>query len=142
MDGLLSAEELRLIRAKYRLKQTDLEKMLDTGSKTWTRWERGKVPQSKTADKLIRVIAEDPEIARRLMLEAGVKNAEAEAVFARIDEDAKLLARIAVRREVGSVLGQGNVDQRSQHFADQLADRAYETVRDVRRKAAAHVEVA
>ena len=67
IDGLLSAEQLLGIRNKYRLKQTDMEQMLSTGPKTWTRWERGKVPQSKPADKLIRLMADDPTIAHRLM---------------------------------------------------------------------------
>src|SRR6478609_4691212 len=59
MDGLLSAEDLRRIRSRYRLKQTDMEQILSTGPKTWTRWERGKIPQSKPADRLIRALADD-----------------------------------------------------------------------------------
>jgi putative zinc finger/helix-turn-helix YgiT family protein len=100
MDGLLSAEDLLRIRTKYRFRQTDMEQMLSIGPKTWTRWERGKVPQSKAADTLIRVIADDPEVARRLMEQAGVQNAEASAVFQQIQNKAKSLARAVLRADV------------------------------------------
>ncbi|WP_437871020.1 type II TA system antitoxin MqsA family protein [Methylorubrum extorquens] len=100
MDGLLSARELAAIRDKYRLKQTDMEQMLSTGPKTWTRWERGKVPQSKAADRFIRAIAGDPYLARRLMRAAGVVNAEAEAMFAEIERDARRVAEAMVRAEL------------------------------------------
>jgi putative zinc finger/helix-turn-helix YgiT family protein len=101
MDGLLSAEELRRIRLKYGFRQTDMEAMLSVGPKTWTRWERGKVPQSKAADTLIRVLADDPEVARRLMEQSGIDNPAAAAVFAGIDEDTKRLAEANLRAQIG-----------------------------------------
>ena len=88
IDGLLSPQDLLKIRLKYRLKQTDMEQMLATGPKTWTRWERGKVPHSRATDKLIRLIAEDSQIAKRLFEDAKVNNAEAYAVFNEIQEAA------------------------------------------------------
>lgn len=60
-----------------------MEQILSTGPKTWTRWERGKITQTKAADKFIRAIADDPYLARRLMRDAGVEDPEAEEVFAR-----------------------------------------------------------
>ncbi len=131
MDGLLSPDELYRIRAKYRFKQTDMEQMLSTGPKTWTRWERGKIPQSKATDKLIRLIAEDPYIARRLMLQAGVDNLDAEATFEQIERDAKRLARTLLRAELGD-----RPSAEMERLADRVADRAFDTVRDVRRRAA------
>lgn len=101
MDGLLSADTLRRIRLKYKFRQTDLEAMLSVGPKTWTRWERGKVPQSKTADTLIRVLADDPEVARRLMQQARIDNPDAAEVFAAIDEDTKRLAEANLRAQMG-----------------------------------------
>jgi putative zinc finger/helix-turn-helix YgiT family protein len=101
MDGLLSAEDLRRIRLKYAFRQTDMEAMLSVGPKTWTRWERGKVPQSKAADTLIRVIADDPEVARRLMQKARVDNPAALEVFVAIDEDTKRLAEASLRAQIG-----------------------------------------
>jgi|HubBroStandDraft_5_1064220.scaffolds.fasta_scaffold167535_2 putative zinc finger/helix-turn-helix YgiT family protein len=137
MDGLLSGEALARIRARYRLKQTDMEQMLSTGPKTWTRWERGKVPQSKATDKLIRLMAEDPDVARRLMEQAGIDNPEAAETFAQLEESAKALARAMVRAEIRRM--QANDMDR---VADQVADRAFEAARDARRKAAAIAEAA
>lgn len=130
IDGLLSAADLQRIRLKYGFRQTDMERMLSTGSKTWTRWERGKVPQSKAADTLIRLIGDDPDIARRLMEQSGIDNPEAAAVFHQIEENAKHLGRTLIRAELRLLR-----DDASDEFANQLADRAFEAVRDVRRRA-------
>jgi hypothetical protein len=78
-----------------------MEAMLSVGPKTWTRWERGKVPQSKAADTLIRVLADDSEVARHLMERAGIDNPAALEVFARIDEDTTQLAEASLRAEIG-----------------------------------------
>ena len=137
MDGLLSAKELQRIRSKYRLRQTDLEQMLSIGPKSWTRWERGKIPQSKAADTLIRVIAEDADVAKRLMESAGIDNPAAASVFAQIEEDAKRLTRAALREELG-LLRHADAEQ----FANRIADRAFETIQIVRRQATAEAEAA
>jgi putative zinc finger/helix-turn-helix YgiT family protein len=102
IDGLLSTDELKAIRAKYCLKQTDLERMLSTGPKTWTRWERGKVPQSKTADKLIRLLAENASLVRQLMRDANVDNDEAWATVAQAEVDAQRAAWLSVQKEVAA----------------------------------------
>jgi putative zinc finger/helix-turn-helix YgiT family protein len=137
MDGLLPAEALRRIRAKYRLTQTDMEQMLSTGPKTWTRWERGKVPHGKATDKLLRLMAEDSDVAKRLMEQAGVDNPEASEIFARIEESAKTLARAIVRAEIRQMQSQ-DMDR----VADRVADSAFEAARDARRKASAIEEAA
>ncbi len=116
VEGLLSAESLRHIRLKYKLRQTDLEAMLSIGPKTWTRWERGKVPQSKTADTLIRVLADAPEVARRLMQQAQIDNPDAAEVFAAIDEDTKRIAEANLRCQIGRSamnLNPGDLAQRA-----------------------------
>ena len=102
MDGLLSPEELRNIRQKYALRQTDLEAMLSVGPKTWTRWERGKVPQSKAADTLIRVLATNPEVARDLMQGAGIDNPAAATILADIDENARRLATEVLQADIAT----------------------------------------
>lgn len=109
MDGLLSAEELRRIRLKYGFRQTDMEAMLSVGPKTWTRWERGKVPQSKAADTLIRVLADDPEVARRLMQQARIDNPIAAEIFARVDAETKRLAAASLRAQIGLHLSDTDV---------------------------------
>lgn len=116
IDGLLSAEELKAIRGKYCLKQTDLEKMLSTGPKTWTRWERGKVPQGKTADKLIRLLAEHPPLVRQLMGEAAVDNPEAWAAVGQAEEDAKRTAWLLHQKEITDQVVEGSASELEQAF--------------------------
>lgn len=133
IDGLLSAEQLLIIRTKYKLKQTDLEQMLSTGPKTWTRWERGKVPQSKPADKLIRLMAEDPTIAHRLMEQAGVVNSDATAVFEAIAQSAKHLAHLSLKSELRDQI-------RMDNDLDAIVDTAFMAVDNARRQAAKEIE--
>jgi hypothetical protein len=119
LDGLLGADDLRRIRLKYALRQTDLEAMLSVGPKTWTRWERGKIPQSKAADTLIRVLASDPEVARRLMAQAGIDNPAAEAVFAAFDEATKRLAEARLRAHWTPAI---SVEDATRHAIDALRE--------------------
>lgn len=137
MHGLLTARELEQIRTKYRLRQTDMEQILSTGPKTWTRWERGKVPQSKAADKLIRLIAEDPDIAKRLMLQAGVENPEAEAVFQQIEDSARVIGRALLQAELA---GLASPDAMS--LTDRLSDKAFDVARIARQQAANQAKAA
>jgi hypothetical protein len=98
--------------------------MLSIGRKTWTRWERGKVPQSKAADTLIRVLADDPEVARRLMERAGIDNSDALEIFVQIDEDTKRLAEASLRAQIGLSVPDMNVGD--------VARRAIAAVREAR----------
>jgi putative zinc finger/helix-turn-helix YgiT family protein len=126
LDGLLSAEDLRRIRLRYAFRQTDLEAMLSVGPKTWTRWERGKVPQSKAADTLIRVIADDPDVARRLMIRARIENPDAVAAFAAIDKETQRFAEARLRTHIDPSIPDMNVDD--------LAQRAITAVREARQE--------
>lgn len=65
-QGLLSAEEIIDIRRRLDLSQTDLEELFGLGPKVVTRWETGRVVQSKTADVALRLLAMDPEKVHRL----------------------------------------------------------------------------
>ena len=61
-QGLLTPDEIKRLRAKLGLKQTELEMILDVSPKTVTRWERGVVFQNRTADKFMRLLIACPEI--------------------------------------------------------------------------------
>lgn len=104
MAGLLPPEALRDLRERYRLRQTELERMLSVGPKTWTRWERGKVPQGKAADTLIRLLTEDPDVTRRLMARAGIDNPEATAALDALEAEAARLGRETLRAEFPALL--------------------------------------
>jgi putative zinc finger/helix-turn-helix YgiT family protein len=133
LNGLLSPDDLYRIRLKYKFKQTEMEQMLSTGPKTWTRWERGKVPQSKAADKLIRVMAEYPDVARKLMEQAGVINPEATAVFDQFDLDTKRIARAALKADLSAeaIMSSDDINV----FVDRFSDKVFERMRSAREQA-------
>jgi len=71
-DGLLAPEEIREIRTLYGLTQADLERLIKGGEKTVVRWERGTVAQNATADTLLRVLRDHPEVVAKLAEERGI----------------------------------------------------------------------
>lgn len=64
--GLLSPAEIKAIREKAGLTQSQISKKLGVGEKTYTRWESGKLLQNKSSDNLIRLFALDPSWLERL----------------------------------------------------------------------------
>jgi putative zinc finger/helix-turn-helix YgiT family protein len=82
MDGLPRPEELRDIRRQYAFQQTDLGAMLSVSPNSSTRWERGRLPQRKAADTLIRMLATNPEVARNLMEQTRVENPASATILA------------------------------------------------------------
>ena len=65
-DGLLAPDEIVELRRKYGLTQAQLERLIGAGAKTVVRWERGTVAQNKTADTLLRVLRDHPEVVADL----------------------------------------------------------------------------
>lgn len=59
--GLLSPARILEIRRKLDLSQEELESLLGLGPKVVTRWENGRVLQSKAADDVLRVMERLPE---------------------------------------------------------------------------------
>jgi len=72
-DGLLAPDEIREIRFLYGLSQAKLEKLIGSGEKTVVRWERGTIAQNATADTLLRVLRDHPEVVRKLAKTRKVK---------------------------------------------------------------------
>ena len=105
LGGLLSAKELENTRKKYSLTQREMEMLLGTGPKTWIRWERGKVVQSKLADTVIRQVAADPRLAGNLMRQAGIANEEAWSIIEQFSADERRVLELLLRERVGSVPG-------------------------------------
>lgn len=70
-DGLLAPDEILGLRKKYGLTQAQLERLIGAGPKTVVRWERGTVSQNKTADTLLRVLLEYPEVVAGLQKRHG-----------------------------------------------------------------------
>ncbi len=77
-DGLLPPAEIKRIRMEIGLSQRDFERLLGTGEKTCVRWEAGRVCQNVSADRLIRLLAANPENIRVLAAMSGVVMSHAE----------------------------------------------------------------
>ena len=71
-DGLLAPEEIVGLRKQYGLTQAQLERLIGAGPKTVVRWERGTVSQNRTADTLLRVLLEHPEVVAGLKRQHGI----------------------------------------------------------------------
>lgn len=65
-EGLLAPEEIVELRRKYGLTQAQLERLIGAGEKTVVRWERGTVSQNRTADTLLRVLRDFPDVVAHL----------------------------------------------------------------------------
>ncbi len=68
---LLSAEEIRSIRERYRLTQVQLARLLRLGGNTISRWESGRNVQTAAMDILLRLIRDIPESLRYLKRHAA-----------------------------------------------------------------------
>lgn len=55
-EHLLTPDEIQAIRARFRLSQAGVEKLLCLGAKTVVRWEGGAVCQGRAADTLLRFL--------------------------------------------------------------------------------------
>ncbi|MBA2245904.1 MAG: type II toxin-antitoxin system MqsA family antitoxin [Gemmatimonadetes bacterium] len=71
-EGLLIPAEIRAIRERYGLTQTEFERLLGVGPKTVVRWERGTVFQNAATDALLRLLDANEENARLLAERHGV----------------------------------------------------------------------
>src|SRR5438034_357353 len=58
--GLLSADEIRSIRERFRLTQAELARLLRLGGNTISRWEAGRNVQTASMDMLLRMIRDLP----------------------------------------------------------------------------------
>jgi putative zinc finger/helix-turn-helix YgiT family protein len=58
--GLLSADEIRSLRERFRLTQAELAKLLRLGSNTISRWEAARNVQTASMDMLLRIIRDLP----------------------------------------------------------------------------------
>jgi putative zinc finger/helix-turn-helix YgiT family protein len=58
--GLLSADEIRAIREKFGLTQSELAHLLHLGANTISRWESGRNVQTEAMEMLLRLIRDLP----------------------------------------------------------------------------------
>ncbi|MDC9728018.1 MAG: type II toxin-antitoxin system MqsA family antitoxin [Methyloprofundus sp.] len=67
IDGLLSASEIKAIREKLHLSQTDAASIFGGGKNAFSKYERSEVTQSMAMDKLLRLTLKDRYIFRKLV---------------------------------------------------------------------------
>jgi putative zinc finger/helix-turn-helix YgiT family protein len=58
--GLLSADEIRAIRERFKLTQSSLARLLRLGANTISRWESGRNVQTEAMDILLRLVRDLP----------------------------------------------------------------------------------
>ena len=58
--GLLSADEIRAIRERFGLTQSELARLLHLGANTISRWESGRNVQTEAMEMLLRLIRDLP----------------------------------------------------------------------------------
>lgn len=61
VDGLLTSEEIKKVRAALGFTQEAFANVLGVGLKTFARYENGTVTQNRTTDHLLRILFEKPE---------------------------------------------------------------------------------
>ncbi len=76
IEGLLLPSEIKAIREKYGLKQQEFEKILGVSSPSVSRWETGKVIQSKPVDLLMRAYNDSPELMHNRMEQVEVRSSK------------------------------------------------------------------
>src|SRR5580700_3881978 len=64
--GLLSAEQIRALRERFNLTQSDLAHLLRLGANTVSRWESGRNVQTAAMDLLLRLLRDLPGSAAYL----------------------------------------------------------------------------
>lgn len=71
-NGGYTGAEIRALRERYCLKQSEFETALGLGKKTLVRWERGTVPPSAAAVGLLWVADQHPEVFAELAGRNGI----------------------------------------------------------------------
>ncbi len=71
-ENLLTPQEIKTIRKRNGLNQQDFEKVLGVSSPSISRWETGRVLQSKPLDLLMRAYDKEPMLLKERMKEKGI----------------------------------------------------------------------
>jgi len=72
VDGLLTGAEVKALRERLDLKQSDAAKVFGGGVVAFSKYESDDVTQSEAMDKLMRVADRFPNVYQELRVEAGL----------------------------------------------------------------------
>jgi len=101
--GLLLPEEIKEIRKRAGLSQTEIAKVLGVGEKTYTRWESGCSLQNKSSDNLIRLMDMNAEIFAQLEAERSPERKAQVAEYIHALQDLKGKNDLAVAAHGGEL---------------------------------------
>ena len=73
VDGLLLGEEIRTIRARYRLTQTQAAKLFGGGPVAFSKYENDDVSHSEAIDTLLRLVRLSEDAFKNLVAMKGIK---------------------------------------------------------------------
>lgn len=97
MKNLLTSKEIKKIREKYTISQSDLALLLGMGEITVTRYETG-IIQEKSHDILLRIVNHEPHYLVKLLSESKLspkkKNKIKEAIINNVDDKNKMIDNI------------------------------------------------
>lgn len=75
VDGLLTGEEIRAIREKYRLTQTQAAQLFGGGPVAFSKYENDDVAHSEAMDSLLRLVKQSEDAFRELVTLKGMTQA-------------------------------------------------------------------
>lgn len=101
--GLLLPEEIKEIRKRAGLSQTEIAKVLGIGEKTYTRWESGFSLQNKSSDNLIRLMDMNAELFAQLEAERSPERNAQVAEYIHALQDLKGKNELAVAAHGGEL---------------------------------------
>jgi len=107
VDGLLTSDEIRMIRQQFNMTQTEFASVLRVAEKTFARYESGQTAQSYAMDNLLRILWKCPET-----LEI-IRHPSSEVQIKRIEKKMSTLPYITATQElfhIGGMWGEcGNI---------------------------------
>ena len=84
VDGLLTTDEIKAIRKKIGVSQTEFSRILGGGPKSFAKYETGVVNQSEAMDQLLRLIRDVPGVWGNLKRQAEAKRRVAQRLKRRM----------------------------------------------------------
>jgi putative zinc finger/helix-turn-helix YgiT family protein len=102
--GVLSPKQIRAIRQKYNMSQAEFAKVTGCGLASVKRWETGALIQNLSADRLLRLISDDPGImAKLIVIETRVMSTNGETCFrTAISDETRAAAKVFSLRPTGT----------------------------------------
>jgi len=80
VDGLLTGAEVKALRQRLSLKQSEAAKVFGGGVVAFSKYESDDVTQSEAMDKLMRVADRFPDVYQELLAEAGLTTASSNVI--------------------------------------------------------------